>query len=505
MSFRTAEQLAQAAYKVKLLTDSELQDIWNALGSRSVSVDDFKQHLVRRSYLTSYQMARLERGETAGFFYDDYKVLYLIGSGSFARVYRAEHQKSGEIVALKVLRRRYMDKSDPEAKDAREQFLHEGETGMRLRHSNIVPIYDVGVDGRSQFLVMEFVEGRDLREFIKVRKQCEPDEALRLMYDVACGLDYALTEFGIAHRDIKLSNVLVSTRGTAKLVDFGLTQRSKKDTEESIADNPNPRAIDYAGLERASGVRRDDNRSDIFFVGCMLYHLLTGVAPLPETKARTERLKKSRFRDIEPIQKVRPGLPLAVVGVVSKALQFDAMRRYQTPNEMAIDLERAISKLHEPTATDQVHDDDTVVEEEEVRRRQAVPQRAVMIVDSNPEMQDLFREKLRASGFRVLVTSDPQRALSRFSDDEEPPAQCVVFCTQQIGEPALEAYESFVSNHATSAIAAVLLLGADQHDWADRVGDAEHQVALKMPITMGEFRRALDELVPHATVSLDDE
>ena len=115
------------------------------------------------------------------------------------------------------------------------------------------------------------------------------------MKDVAAALDYALRK-NITHRDIKLSNVLVSGRGAAKLVDFGLA--GAPDREEAIAENANLRTIDYAALERSTGVRRDDPRSDIYFTGCMFYHLLSGTAPLSETRNRINRLTKDRFTKV---------------------------------------------------------------------------------------------------------------------------------------------------------------------------------------------------------------
>ena len=100
-------------------------------------IDDFRKLLVRRELMTSYQVDKLSRGETKGYFYGEYKVLYLVGTGTFARVYRAVHRETGEVVAVKVLRLRFSQ--DPEQT---EQFLREGEMGAKLRHENIVPCYN---------------------------------------------------------------------------------------------------------------------------------------------------------------------------------------------------------------------------------------------------------------------------------------------------------------------------------------------------------------------------
>src|ERR1700730_13168442 len=134
----SAEQFAQRAFDLNLIDERKLQEVWGQLGSRQVSCEEFQQLLLRRELLTNYQTERLLRGDRNGFFYGNYKVLYLIGSGTFARVYRACHKTTGEIVALKVLRRRFAD--DPEQAD---RFYREGMMGATLVHPNIVPIMEV--------------------------------------------------------------------------------------------------------------------------------------------------------------------------------------------------------------------------------------------------------------------------------------------------------------------------------------------------------------------------
>ena len=488
----SAQQIAERATDLNLLSDRQLQEIWGALGSRSATAAEFKQLLLRREMLTSYQLGRLERGDRHGFFYGGYKVLYLVGTGTFARVYRAVDRHSGQVVALKVLRKRFNDNLE-----AREQFAHEGRLGMTLRHSNIVPIHDVGEEAGALYLVMEFVEGRNLREFVKVRKICAPAEAVQLMCDVARGLDHAL-QSGIAHRDIKLSNVLVSTRGEAKLVDFGLAA-SRPLNDDALAACANGRTIDYAGLERASGVRRDDPRSDLYFVGCMLYHMVTGSPPLSETRDRIQRLSKTRFLQVLPVEKVSPELPRPLANLINKAVQLEVGARYQSPRELLADLDAVYGRLSEA---------DTMMEEEgafvsggsaapdsQVIRASAPPLRPVMIVESNPKMQDVFRQRLKRHGFRVLVTSDPQRAISRFQE-REAPALCAVFSAGELGEQALMAFQSFTQAPATSAIPAVLLLPQQHADWAGRMSQHPHHVILTLPVTLRVLREVLDRLMP---------
>jgi len=483
----SAEQFAQRAFDLNLLDERQLQDIWGQLGTRQLSGDEFRQLLLRRELLTNYQAERLLRGDRSGFFYGDYKVLYLVGSGTFARVYRSVHKKTGEIVAVKVLRRRFAE--DPEQA---ERFYREGLMGATLRHPNIVPIFEVVSKNDTHFLVMDFIEGRNLREFIKIRKKFDAADATRIVIDVASGLDYAFQR-GICHRDLKMSNVLVSSRGQAKLVDFGLAAADKNLSDDAIADCPNPRTIDYAGLERATGVRKDDQRSDLYFLGCIYYHLLTGQAPIYETKDRIQRLSKTRFQDVTPILKVDPTLPRAVAVVVTKAMELDPAKRYQSPNEMANELRSAAQRINEPEADSGG--------ESAARRHSAsagppAPQRTLMFIDSDIELQNVFRERLKSGGYRVLVTRDPDRAIERFA--EEKVADCVIFSSEGLGQAALDAFNRFGKGEKTQQVPAILLLAEQHRAWKSQARIDAARVVVEMPIRLKQLREILARLVPVA-------
>jgi serine/threonine-protein kinase len=490
---KTAEQLAQRALDVSVLDDAQLQSVWGELGSTNVPLGKLQKVLLRRGLLTPYQLERLIKNESrTGFFYGDYKVLYSVGAGTFARVYRAVHRVTGKMYAVKVLRSRY---SNPKAMDPKthrsnkpviELFRREGEIGIPLKHPNIVEIHEVYSQGVTHYIVMEFVEGRNLREFYRAKRRFDPLEAAHIMEGVMAGLNYALQQ-GITHRDLKMSNVLLSSDGEPKLVDFGLA--GLQGVQEEVAEGMSRRTVLYAGLERATGVKADDPRTDIFFAGTIFYQMLCGVPALGEGRVAAQQAGRALYRDIKPILEIVPKLPLAFAMVVSKALEFEPEKRYQSPADMLVELKLAIKRVKTAkegggSHSQELHSREGIDEDGEPRK--------LMIVESDVKMQDMLRDLFKKNGYRVLVMGDPDRAMQRFFDDARA-ADAVLFTTGGNGRSALEAFNRFGRESTTRDLPAVLLLDQIHRDWQDDAKVAEHRVVAKMPIKMRELREALLE------------
>jgi serine/threonine-protein kinase len=495
----TPAQLSQRIVQLGLLEPLQVEQAWSEVGRVDGSCDDLLRVLQRKQLLTNLQVDRILKGEVTGYFYGQYKVLYLIGAGTFARVYRAVHRENGRIAAVKVLRKRH--RGEPAQV---EQFMREARVGIQLRHPNIVAIYEVDPDPRNPFMVMEFVEGQTLRELVKIRGKLEPLTAMRLIADVATGLAYAGT-FGITHRDMKLSNVLVTSQGRAKLVDFGLAALADTSNEQALADCPNARAIDYAALERGTGVRKDDPRSDLYFLGCMLYHCLSGHSPLTETRDRMARLNVSRFREVQPLAQLAPELPLNVLAFCQKSMEFDPTKRFQTPALMAQELRALIERV-------EAGDTETVTRErapgdaadEEISNEGAG--HSIMLIESKLEFQNLIREKLKKRGYRVLVYSDPERALARFSPGEQRPAECVLFSAPELGGAALDAFNRLGDDAHTADIPAILLVDRKQQFVIRHAKTGPKRVMIGMPLKVRDLRTTLLRLLTSdANASVENE
>lgn len=506
MASMTAERFAQRLFELGLADNHQINSVWAEFGSRTVSVEEFIAAAVRKELITNFQADRILKGERNGFFYGKYKVLYLVGTGSFARVYRAVHTETGRVAAVKVLRKRYRDNSVE-----LDQFLREGRMGEKLRHPNIVPIYEVNADPREPYLVMEFVEGQTLKEMVRVRGKLDPLFSLKVIADVLSGLQYAINQ-GVTHRDLKMSNVLVSTSGKSKLVDFGLAARHFDDKD--IAECPNARAIDYAALERGTGVRKDDLRSDIYFAGCLLYHMLSGRPPLYETKDRLLRLNITRFREIVPLAQLVPEVPHYILAIVNRAMELDPTKRYQTPAEMLKDVQQAIKRwesgdrgtpavgsdqvpVPEVSATVETVDTSrvTTATEDESAGVLEGESKTLMIIESHTGMQDLLRDRLKKRGYRVLIYSDPQRALQRFRDAMEGPvADCIIFGTSELKDQAVAAFNEFGKDPATKDVPAILILHQADAHWSAAAEASPHRVVLTTP-KLGELRATLIRLL----------
>lgn len=493
----STEEFARRLYNCSLLDARQLDMLYGELGSRDVPLEQFQSLLVRRELLTNWQIDRVAEGYVNGFFYGHYKVLYLVGAGTFARVYRAVHRESGQVRAVKVLRQRYA--SDIETT---EQFLREAKTVIPLRHPNICPIHEVDSERGRYYMVMDFIEGQNLRDFVRIHKALKLENALAIGRDIAAGLDYAFQR-GITHRDLKLSNVLLASRGRALIVDFGLAAAHAISTDKSDDGYNSPRSIDYAGLERATGVKRDDKRSDIFFLGGMLYHMVSGQPPLSETRERIQRLSVSRYKDIPPVTAFVPNLPLRVVSIISKSMSLDPGDRFQTPGEMYKELSATLSAV-EAGETDRyeggLDDQQAYLAKKKKEKEREGESFTIMLVESSIKIQNALRDRLKKLGYKVLIISDPQRALQRFQNrftdaEEEYPADCVVFGAGELGFDALDAFNEFGEDEHCRDVPAILITNDKQEAIVKEAKFSDHRVNVRMPVKFRQLRATLKKLV----------
>jgi serine/threonine-protein kinase len=277
-----------------------------------------------------------------------YDVVAHIATGGMGAVYKAIDSVLKREVALKVLPPDMA--SDP---TALERFRREARNAARLRHENIVTIYEFDQSGSTFYLAMEFVEGIDLGEYIGRKGRLDPEEARLVTIQAARALEHAHTQ-GVVHRDIKPSNLLVSRKGdrlVVKLSDFGLARETSDKDGRVTRDGTTVGTVDYMAPEQARNAGSADCRSDIYSLGCTLFHMLTGKAPFTGGSI-TERLYKHGHEEPPDLHQLNPRVSEALCAVVRRMLAKDAAQRYQTPGALLKDLIRVESATNPLTGTE---------------------------------------------------------------------------------------------------------------------------------------------------------
>ena len=266
-----------------------------------------------------------------------YELDSLVGRGGMAEVFRARDVRLHRTVGVKTLRR---DLAHDQTSQVR--FRREAQSAAALNHPSIVAIYDTGEDMANgtpvPYIVMEFVDGRTLRDLLHDHRPLPPGRAAEITVGVLTALDYS-HRHGIVHRDIKPGNVIVTQSGAVKVMDFGIARNDAllalTKTDQVLG------TAQYMSPEQARG-ERVDARSDLYSTGCLLYELLTGRPPFTGDSPVALAYQHVKADPVPP-SRVNPEVPAWADGIVLKALQKDPARRYQSADEMRHDIERALA------------------------------------------------------------------------------------------------------------------------------------------------------------------
>jgi serine/threonine protein kinase len=256
-----------------------------------------------------------------------YKILEKLGEGGMGVIYRAEDLKLTRTVALKFLPRG-LEAHERE----RARFLQEARAVAILNHPNICTIYDIQEHNGQPFFVMEYVEGKTLREAIPIKKM---QDAIAYAIQIAEALQEAHTH-GIVHRDIKAENIMVNSNNQVKVMDFGLAKL--KGSLKLTRTGGKVGTLAYMAPEQIRG-EQVDARSDIFSFGIVLHEMLTGHLPF-RGEQEAAMVYSIMNEDAEPLKRFLPNAPSELLHVLDRALEKDREDRYQTVHDMLIDLRR---------------------------------------------------------------------------------------------------------------------------------------------------------------------
>lgn len=266
-----------------------------------------------------------------------YEILEVIGSGGMATVYKAQCKLLNRFVAIKVLK-----ESLKYDEDVVKRFSTESKAAASLSHHNIVSIYDVGeTDKGINYIVMEYVDGVTLKEYITNEGQLEWHEACEFAYQIAMALECA-HENGIIHRDIKPHNILLTKDHTLKVTDFGIARTTGSDTVVATGNSGVFGSVHYISPEQARG-GYVDAASDIYSLGVVLYEMLAGKVPFDGENPVSVAVMKLE-NEAEDVREYASHIPDAVAEVVMKAIAKEQYKRYQRAAEMAFDLREVIDQ-----------------------------------------------------------------------------------------------------------------------------------------------------------------
>ena len=262
---------------------------------------------------------------------DRYRIDAFLAEGGMALVYRAHDIRLERDVALKIVKDEFANSPDYQA-----AFINEAKLAAKVNHPNLVNVFDQGVDGDFDYLVMELVEGKTLREILAKFGKIEANRALDVVAAVLAGLS-ALHRAGIIHRDVKPENIILANDGRIKVTDFGLARPASK---VQSADAPLLGTVAYISPEALRG-NAVDARSDIYAVGIVLYELLTGEQPFSGSDSKT--VARAHLQERVPAPSlVNPRVPAPVDALVLKATAREVETRFDSASSMLSELKRAV-------------------------------------------------------------------------------------------------------------------------------------------------------------------
>ncbi len=260
---------------------------------------------------------------------DRYEIRELIGIGGMADVYKAYDLAENKEVAVKILKEEYLTNED-----FKRRFRNESKAIAVLSHPNIVKIFDVSFGDRVQFIVMEYVDGITLKEYIEQQKVVTWKEAVHFTVQILRALQHA-HDNGIVHRDVKPQNVMLLQDGTVKVMDFGIA-RFARDNGRTISEKAIG-SVHYISPEQARGDVTDE-KTDIYSVGVLMFEMLTGRLPFDGDTPVSIAVKQMQEEAPKP-RSINPDIPIGLEEIVVRAMKKDPDLRYQTASEMLRDID----------------------------------------------------------------------------------------------------------------------------------------------------------------------
>jgi serine/threonine protein kinase len=319
MASITADSFLSLLEKSELLDPEQLAEAQQIAASTS-DPKKTARLLVRKGVLNRWQAGQLLNGRS-NFLLGKYRLIDRLGRRGMGNLFLGRHVTMNRPVVIKIASKRISEDSR-----LRERFLEEARAMATLDHRNVVQAYSVDKDRDSYYTVMEYVEGRDLKEIVGSDGPLEPQLAVDLIRQAADGLAHA-HEHGMIHGAIKPANLVLSLEGELKILDMGTARFDRTDAAEGGEESPED--FDFLPPELADAHAEPDARADIYSLGCSLFYLLTGRAPYPEGTAK-ERIELHKTGEVPSVMKERPEVPADLAKICRKMMAKSPDERFKS-------------------------------------------------------------------------------------------------------------------------------------------------------------------------------
>ncbi|HEX3942351.1 MAG TPA: protein kinase, partial [Acidobacteriaceae bacterium] len=332
-----------------------------------------------------------------------YEVIAELGRGGFGQVFRCLDPNLGTPVAIKILT------ADGDA-GMMVRFRNEAATSRRLKHPNIVAIYDFGEQDAVPYIVMELLEGEDLHRVIEARRPLSLLHKIGILSQMAAGLGHAHNE-GIIHRDVKPANVMLLHDGTVKMMDFGIALITQSTHSRLTPRGAVIGTFRYMAPEQFRG-GEPDVRSDIFSYGLIAYELLSGVHPFFATEAAAQMYNILNVQPV-PIRQFCPDCPVELQTLLARLLLKDPDLRYQSLDDVLADLEPALLKLRESRSMELINEAHSAKRQNQLEKAQGLVREALTLtpaLEAAREFREQLQSELRRQAVRPRVEELVKRA-----------------------------------------------------------------------------------------------
>jgi len=512
----TGDEFVRNLLDSTLFPREEIATILEPLRQSALDGQAIAERLVAAGKLTPYQADALRERRFEELVIGNYQILDRLGAGAMGTVYKARHKRMKRVVAIKVLSR-----SVSQNEKLVQRFQREVEAVARMSHPNIVMAHDADEAEVGHFLVMEFVNGRDLASEVKQRGPLPIPEAVHCIVQAAHAMHYA-HEQGIIHRDIKPANLLRDIHGVVKVADLGLARFNDsfgRPTEEMAALTQAGSimgTVDYMSPEQAMGLTDIDHHADIYSLGCTLYYLLIGSPPFPGNSLMAILLK---HREVPPpsLCAARGEIPASLDSIFRRMVAKKPEERFASMAEAAQALEslprgpqpqakqtvpsatpRVVPSAPPQTAASALTDQTVDLVPGAVSRRTMT----AILVEPSRSQAVIIRTYLQGLGFSdISILSSGQQALEAARNAPPSVVLSAMFLKDMTG---LELARRMQAEGPLSAVGFVLISSESDAQQLGSLSQADNVIRLTKPFTADQLAAALAAAAGTSTLPRSD-